>query len=543
MEALWWRRTLDQRLGTLTGAAIVLWTIGTAIAASMATTSIADAIGAERDTRAQAIAARLDRVLEDALRRLDLIAAAGAASSASLEAQIRSLSIADSVVRVDADGRVLWTRTVAEGAECQSLLPRLPVEFATRHINATGAVDTVAGQRAYLIVPARESDPAGGVVAAALNLDDNPVTAVLTSYRNEPYRTRLLDRAGNELAASRAPADRAERSSRMTDFLVADAPVAGGAWRLQLSQPRDQALAPVFRLRRVLVGSSMLLIPFGLLVAWGAARSIRRPVLAMTAAAEQLARGDFSTSVPPAGEDEIGRLAEALEQLRRALQADERRSRLLKRVMTAQEEERRRIARELHDETTQQLTVLAMQLGLAVSQDAHTADLLARSRALVSTMIDDVHRVIFDLRPSMLDDLGLLPAVRAYADKRLAGSNVSVSYEFPPTLPPLSSELTTALYRVAQEAVNNIARHAHASAVLIACSFNDTHLVIELEDDGVGFEPEKLAQPRENGEGLGLLGMRERLTLIGGRLEIESDPGCGTRVVAVAPLAERGPGQ
>jgi signal transduction histidine kinase len=209
-------------------------------------------------------------------------------------------------------------------------------------------------------------------------------------------------------------------------------------------------------------------------------------------------------------------------------------------VLSAQEDERRRIARELHDETTQQLTVLAMQLGMTTAGDAHSDDLLARSRALVTSMIDDVHRIIYHLRPSMLDDLGLLPAVKAYADRRFAESRVEVNCEFPPALPALAPELTTSLYRVAQEALNNIARHAHATAVLIACTVSDTDLALEIEDDGVGFDPQEMAQPRESGEGLGLLGMRERLALLGGRLEIESDAGRGTRVIAVVPINAAG---
>lgn len=537
METLWWRRALDQRLGALTGAAIVLWTIGTSIAASMATTAIGDATVAERHTRAQAIAARLDRTLEEIYRQLDLIAAASTAGMPALEARVRDLSIADTVVRIAPGGQVLWSRSVTDGRDADPIVTRLPERFATRHINASGPIETRDGARVFVVVPARDSDPIGGVIAAALRVEHSPIATMLASYASEPYRIRLLDSERVEIAASRAgQSDTARLRSRPADFLVAEAAVANGAWQLQLSQLREEALSPVFRLRRVLVGSSLLLIPFALLVAWGAARSIRHPVLNMTSAAEQLARGDYSAPVPVASEDEIGRLAEALEKLRLTLLADERRSRLLKRVIDAQEEERRRIARELHDETTQQLTVLAMQLGLATTHDAHTQDLLDRSRALVARMVDDIHRVIYDLRPSMLDDLGLLPAVRAFAEKRLGTTGIQVNCEFPVSLPQLSPELTTTLYRVAQEALTNIIRHARASAVLIACTVAHNHVTIEIEDDGAGFEPALVAQPRETGEGLGLLGMRERLTLLGGRLEIESEPGSGTRIIAMAPL-------
>jgi signal transduction histidine kinase len=263
----------------------------------------------------------------------------------------------------------------------------------------------------------------------------------------------------------------------------------------------------------------------------------------MTDVAERLARGEFAAPVPPAGEDEIGRLADALEKLRHALEADERRSLVLKRVISAQEEERRRIARELHDQTTQQLTALKMQLGSATRSDPQTADLLSRSQALVGAMIDDVHRIIHDLRPSMLDDLGLLPAIRAYADRHLAATGVDVHCEFPPAIPSLTPEATTALYRVAQEALTNVARHARADTVLIGCTVSAAQITLEIEDDGVGFDPAKVATPRETGEGLGLLGMRERLALLGGRVDVASERGRGTHVVVVLPLPRAAEGR
>jgi signal transduction histidine kinase len=536
MDTLWWRRALDQRLGALTGAAIVLWTLATAMAASVATSGIGDALIAERQTRAQSIARRLDRSLEEAFRRLDLVAAASATAAPSLAQHVRELPFAEAVLRISPAGEILWMREVRDGREARPLACTLPPRFVGPHINATGMIPTDRGPRLFLIVPARESDPIGGVVAAIIDLPRTEISNIITSYADEPYRVALLDAEHKEIAGSRELAE--SEATQTTDaWLMAHASVSNGVWQLQLSQPRAEALAPVFRLRGILVGSSLLLIPFAVLIAAAAARSIRRPVVAMTSAAERLARGEFAAPIPPAGEDEIGRLAEALEQLRQALEADDRRSRLLKRVISAQEEERRRIARELHDDTTQQLTVLAMQLGLASAPDAHTRDLLTRSRALVATMIDSVHRVIYDLRPSMLDDLGLLPAVRTYAEKRLGPAGITVSCEFPATMPPLPSEVTTALYRVAQEALSNIGRHAHATAVLIACTLRGSDVVLEIEDDGVGFNPARVAQPRESGEGLGLLGMRERLALLGGQLEIESEPHRGTRIIAVAPLA------
>ena len=539
MASQWWRRALQQRLGTVVAAALLLWTLGTAIAATVATSRITDAMIAEREARAGAIATRVERALDSELRQLDLVAPASAASDdRAIDEQVRRLAFGDVVIRVGRDGNVLWARSVVDGRAMPAPVARFAVPPEGRwRAEPTPIVATTRGPRAFLVIPARESDAAGGAVAAAIAPDVPAIAAMFGPYVREPYRVALEDAAGRHLAASRASETRAAAGGGAADDLAAVAPVSGGGWRIRVSQPRTEALGPVLALRRTLVGSSLLLLPFAVIVALGTARSIRRPVLEMTAAAERLARGEFSAAIPPAGEDEIGRLAMALDQLRTALQGDERRSLLLRRVMSAQEEERRRVARELHDETTQQLTALGMQLDSLSAAQPQAAEALAGARALLRSTIDDVHRLIHDLRPSMLDDLGLLPAIRAYAQAHLAAAGAAVHCEFPAVPPEVPREAATALYRVMQEAITNVARHAKAEAVMIACTTVGHRLVLEVEDDGVGFEPALVQTPHEDGEGLGLLGMRERLALLGGTLAIESEPGRGTRVVATLSLA------
>ena len=374
---------------------------------------------------------------------------------------------------------------------------------------------------------------------------------ILQEYRGEPFRVELADAQGRELTAS-TPAPAWKRGA---DLLAITAQVGRTDWSIRIVQPREQALGAVYWLRRLLLWSAALSCLLALVLAWGAAQSVRRPIVRLTADAQRIARGDLKAPIAPAGEDEIGQLAEALEQMRRALVQDELLGRLLRKVIAAQEEERKRIARELHDETSQQLTALGMQLDLvdrAVGRSAvaaawrpaeagrGTADpaaKLAEARALVGRMIDDLHRVIYDLRPSILDDLGLLPAIRWYAERRLVTRGIAMQFEFPDTPLDLPPEARIAVYRVVQEALSNVERHAQAETVLVACTVSPTELTIEVEDDGVGFEPEQMRQPRESGQGLGLLGMRERLTLLGGRCEVESKPGQGTRVLVRLPLA------
>jgi signal transduction histidine kinase len=378
--------------------------------------------------------------------------------------------------------------------------------------------------------------------AATLPLSEQLTRAIpalarlLRESSAEPYRVLLIDSDSRELAASRDTGE-----SPAGPMLRADAQVGRTDWTVRVEQPLSETLGPVIWLRRLLVWSALLSCGFAILLAWGAAQSVRRPVLRLTADAQRLARGELKQPIVPAGVDEIGQLGAALEQMRRALAQDELLGRLLRKVIAAQEEERKRLARELHDETSQQLTALGMQLDLIgrnLPAEGVATTRLHDTRQLVGRMIDDLHRVIYDLRPSMLDDLGLLPAIRWYAE-RLTKRGVAVQFEFPESPPDLTPEARIALFRVVQEALSNVERHARAETVLVGCDVGVRELTIEVEDDGVGFDPDEMRQPRESGQGLGLLGMRERLALLDGTCTVESQPGNGTRVVIHLPLGPK----
>jgi signal transduction histidine kinase len=232
-----------------------------------------------------------------------------------------------------------------------------------------------------------------------------------------------------------------------------------------------------------------------------------------------------------------------LQAAHRELQAkDELRGKLLRKVITAQEEERKRLARELHDETCQKLAALGIRIDTALSAGSldEIRARLGDARALTSRTLDDIHRVIFDLRPSVLDDLGLLPAIRWYAKRLLESRGIAVRYDFPEGDVRVGPEVETALFRAVQEAISNIARHSHAENALIEIDEHPGELVIEVEDDGTGFDVESVKGPTESGRGLGLLGLRERMELIGGSVEVDSSPGDGTRVTLRIRNAERG---
>jgi len=205
----------------------------------------------------------------------------------------------------------------------------------------------------------------------------------------------------------------------------------------------------------------------------------------------------------------------------------------VRRVVTAQEEERRRLALELHDETGQALTSILLGLkaigGAKSKEDAVRAE--ADVRVLVVQALQDVRALAVELRPSALDDFGLGPAVErlAHTFAERSGIETTVETHLDARLPP---ELETTLYRVVQEALANVVKHAAAEHVSIVIAQRGATVGATVDDDGSGFDAERV-----RAEALGLTGMRERLALVGGTLEIESSPGRGTTVAAQVPLA------
>ncbi len=217
------------------------------------------------------------------------------------------------------------------------------------------------------------------------------------------------------------------------------------------------------------------------------------------------------------------------------------RGELLKKAITAQEEERKRIARELHDDTSQALTALlyAAEEGMEMSDRAEVEEMLEGMRKLTVRTLDGVHKLIFDLRPTMLDHLGLVPALRWFAQSRLEPTGIRVTIQEKSAPRRLPTEVETALFRVVQETINNIARHAAARTAQISFDFCDEAVTVEVGDDGIGFDMIELALSPDTGRGLGLMGMQERIEVLDGEIEIISAPGYGTNVYIHVPIVER----
>ncbi len=287
----------------------------------------------------------------------------------------------------------------------------------------------------------------------------------------------------------------------------------------------------------IVLGLSLLAAAFLTLI-------LTRPILELVEATRSIGRGDFSHRVRRWANDEIGELAQAFNQMAVELeQADDvRRERellrrqLLERVIAAQEDERRRISRELHDSTSQSLT--SLMVGLRTLENAcdlplvhsHTREL----RQIVGQVLEDVHTLAIQLRPAILDDLGLPAALERLIQEWQKRHQIQADAVVHLTGERLPDAIETALYRIIQEALTNVARHAQARSVSVLVERRAQDVVAVIEDDGAGFD---VSQASSDGH-LGLVGIRERAELLGGSLTIESNPESGTSLYVQLPLSQ-----
>jgi len=241
--------------------------------------------------------------------------------------------------------------------------------------------------------------------------------------------------------------------------------------------------------------------------------------------------------------DILGTAIEQAKLYQRLNEAKKRYQTLLRQMITIQEEERKRIARELHDETSQQLTALTLNLQALIEMmemgDAKKSDIkgmLKRTHNIAVQAHTEVTRLIRELRPTLLDTLGLPAAIRNLAESNLASKGIHVSTEFKGMEQRLSPETELTLFRVAQEAMCNIVRHSEAKKVRIHLECNLNECILSVEDDGKGFNVSEITRIEKDGRGAGLFGVRERAAAVGGKAYIESQPGKGAKAIAKIPV-------
>ncbi len=372
------------------------------------------------------------------------------------------------------------------------------------------------------------------------------------SVRNRPESIVVQIEDGQSVFRSMQPIENAPECARCHDpnerllgVLLTDIPMA----------PMELALTD--DLRENLLWSAIALLVAIIVANVTISRFMLRRLSKMAAAMADLGHGQLPSQLAEGPPDEIGQLAHAFNRMAQQVQTREsensklsgdlrrqsgQQRELLKQLISAQEDERRRVARELHDQLGQFLAGLALQTGALerlISQEPSRAlEQLSHIRSLTTETTERMYNLILDLRPSVLDDLGLVAAVRAYSERLLAGTGITMEMnvgELSERLPP---EYETVLYRVYQEAFVNIVRHANATHIQITLACHTGEFRGQISDDGQGFDPEQVKPDGQSRHGLGLLGMQERLHQCQGRLEIVSRPGQGTQLSIVMPLAE-----
>lgn len=315
-------------------------------------------------------------------------------------------------------------------------------------------------------------------------------------------------------------------------------PIQGGRQgTIRLGFTRQSVQSQVDTMTRNLFALTGLALISGLSVAWVLATVLTRPISQLADGARAVGRGEAYSQQELYTHPELGQVAVAFDVMTAQLkEKEEERAQLLARVLWAQEDERKRIARELHDDAGQALT--SVVLGLTRIESAVTDESVRRQatelKGTTHSALSLMRDLARDLRPSTLDDLGLVAALGRYVSDYGAKHGIATHFHAASCEGMrLRTEAETALYRIAQEALTNVLRHAHATSinVLLECRGGDVILVVE--DDGVGFQPGRGSST----PGLGLLGMEERASLVNGTLTVESEPGRGTVIFVQVPYA------
>jgi len=351
--------------------------------------------------------------------------------------------------------------------------------------------------------------------------------------------------------------------------VVAFVPLETAPWGISIQELKADVFASAASLKIMFIGLGFIFLGTAFVLTIGISRSIVNPLKELIRGADQIARGDLSNPIEPHGSDEIGILSRSFETMRRKLvksgerirrhtqeletrvkertrqinESQRRAEKLLKKVISTQEEERKRIARELHDDTLQEMLAALMRVDICrLNPNQITMDKIDTIRGIITKAYDGLISMMQNLRPSLLDDLGLIAAVQSLLNMHLSekGIHYFINTEglkdkrFRP-------EVEIILFRIVQEAVVNIARHSQAQNVYVLFKCDVTNVYAEIEDDGVGFDLGSLVthapDPRDR-RGLGIMGMKERALLIGGTMEITSQPGIGTKIGIKIPLKQ-----
>ncbi len=576
--SLQWQITAAVALGLLTllGAfgAIAYMTINESTEAALH----------ERETVAGLSAEAIDNLVKHVRQQLSRVAESPALRSRSgpeiqtaLADAKAAMSTFESLLLVDLDRGTVWTADGTDLSGSQGWLASEDVAAAARSGEAQvfqiGPVHAEEGHPSLAIVAVPIGQPEPGmnspVLVGDLHLRVGEADLVALPQFSETSGTTIIDDKGVVLSSTNGAETGAtlEHFNLLTDFqeshvsgvalhhpndgkshVVAFAPFETIPGGIIVEEREDLVLAIPRRFRRNLLtfGVLGLILTSGIagVHAWRTMRSVKE----LTRASRTIAGGILDEPIRIHRNDEIGQLAESFDRMRRRLleaecqrldweQEMERSVKtrtkqvqtLLNRVITAQEEERKRVARELHDVVAQDVatTILTLQ---RLEQNPNDECSLTEARNRLTNTLKEMRQMISALRPSALDDLGLEAAIRDYGESRAQTQGMHVSFESSGDATVIEGPVQTALFRIVQEAINNAIRHSRATSLQVIMSFGSAAIEVLVEDDGNGFDMNQSNGDQSEGSRLGIEGMKERAAMLNGTVVVESQIGRGTRV-------------
>ncbi|HEX9021492.1 MAG TPA: ATP-binding protein [Nitrospirota bacterium] len=353
-------------------------------------------------------------------------------------------------------------------------------------------------------------------------------------------------------------------SAEKTQDVLAVVPLQSVSWAIVFGQTKDEVFLPARQLRNNFFLLAGVFLGMAIIFSFGVGRTLVSPINSLITATNRIGQGDLSVSVGNIGSDEIATLAQSFDGMRvqlakslesiqqqnleleervkrRTRQLEEKQlanTKLLKQLTTSQESERKRIARELHDESLQTLSAILMNIEMCrLHPELITSEKVSMMKDTVTTVINETSKVVQNLRPTVLDDLGFEAAIVWLVDRNLKDKGIRCSLNMQELAEErIAPELQITLFRLIQETIMNIARHSEASNVFIHMRTDREKFTMTIEDDGIGFDTGSVHENLQTGRGLGILGMKERAAQVDGVLQICSTPGEGTIVQCSIPL-------
>lgn len=402
-------------------------------------------------------------------------------------------------------------------------------------------------------------DSHGTIIAS-----DDPKRILTSSDHNKFLGNLIAAKKSTVGTCHRCHSEKASDGGKTNDML-AFVPLSTAPWGVSVREPQEIVFAPSTKLKKGFFILSLISVVTALLLGIGLSRGIVRPIQSLINATRKIGKGNLSEPIKVSSRDEIGTLAlsfddmriklyesiesihrhnielenRVLERTRQIRQSREKVETLLKKLISSQEDERKRIARELHDDILQDVSASLIKLDICkMHPEKISVEKIEEMRMIALKTIDGIHNVIQNLRPTILDDLGLEAGIKWLLDKHLGekGINHYLTIDAEPNR-RFAPGVEIALFRILQEAIINISRHSEAGNVFVIMKTEKDSVVVDIDDDGEGFDvPSVLRHTTDGGRGLGILGMKERASLLDGKVTVCSSPGSGTKVSLKIPL-------